>query len=583
MKYLAALLRSRHSTQIILLLTLLLTSPALVTGYFGDDYMHHALLSPGEPFPKPDDWSLFGLFSFANGDPVRNQMLRDYSLIPWWTYDGLKYAFWRPVSELTHWVDHRLWHEQPALMHAQNLAWYLVLCSLVGLSFRKLSTTPLAATCALAIYALDSTHGFGVGWISNRNALLAATFGVASLLTYIRWRESLQLRFSLASLALLALSLLSAEAGISTTAYLGAYALILDRKGPFKGLLALLPHATLTVFWWVTYKHLGFGAANADSYYVDPTASPLLFLLKLVERLPVLLASQFGLVPAEVYGFSGRTIPVYVGVCALFVCGVFALLWGIVRQQPTARFWLLGSLFALAPIATALPHDRNLFFVGIGASLLLGELFQRCIATPFSSRLVRGLAVTLLAIHLVASPLLLPLSTYSPKIWSNHMSLNAIQLPALEGLESSSVVLLGAPLPAALGMIPIRYAEKLPLPAHLWTATTLREPLTLTRLSAHEITLSLDKGFVTGVEEALRNTQTFPFVVGDKVSHSGMTLEVVHVNDSNKPTKIALRFDEHTIEKVVFLQWRDGSYHLVPLPPINESVQVTWRPTQPAT
>lgn len=580
MNKLVGFLESPRAAFVILLLALLFASPAMVVGYFGDDYLHHALLSPGMPFPKPDDASLFGLFSFINGDPVRNQTLRDFSLLSWWSYDGLKFVFWRPVTELTHWIDHRLWHNSPALMHLHSLLWYALLCGLVGAAFRKLSSAPLAAGAALLAFALDSTHGFGVSWISNRNSLVAAVFGMVSLLTYLRWHDSGQHRFQLLSLLSLALSLLSAEAGISTAAYLGAFALVLDKRGPLRGLLVLLPHAMLTAGWWLLYKHLGFGAANADAYYVDPAQTPALFVLKLLERLPVMLASQFGLIPAEVYGFAGKPIPVYVLLCVLFVAFVLILLRNTLRQHQTSRFWLLGALFALMPVSTALPHDRNLLFVSIGGAMLIGELFREwwlaARASHWRSRLNSGVTAAFLATHLVLSPLLLPLSAYSPRIWTSHMQLEAIRLPAIPNLEHTAVMLFGAPLPAALGMIPMRYAEQLPLPAKVWTITTRQTPLTLTRTAADALVIDSPEGFVTGTEEALRSTDRFPFTEGEQIRHSGMTLEIARINDKGKPTSIILHFAPGQITGTALLKWQQDHYDTVSLPDVGTSIPLTW-------
>ncbi len=582
MNRLVKFLEAPQAARIIVLLALLFTSPALVVGYFGDDYMHHALLSPAKPFPTPDDGSLFGLFSFINGDPVRNQLLRDYSLLSWWSYDALKFTFWRPVTEITHWIDHRLWHNSPALMHVHSLLWYALLCTLVGFLYRRLSSAPLAAGAALLVFALDSTHGFGVGWISNRNSLIAATFGMASLLTYIRWRETDQRSLQLVSLLCLALSLLSAEAGISATAYLGAYALVLDKRGTVRGLLSLWPHVLIAACWWVTYKQLGFGAVNADAYYIDPAHSPALFALKLLERIPVMLASLFGLIPAELYGFAGKPIPAYVVVCAIFVAVVLALMRKVLQLHATARFWLLGSLFALVPVATALPHDRNLLFASIGGAMLIGELFRHWMLAPravtLSGRLTTGVIVAFLSLHLLVSPLLLPLMAYSPRIWTSQMQLEAIQLPPLENLTEKSILLLGAPLPAALGMIPMRYAENLPLPARLWTITSRQKPLTLTRVSDNELVIDSADGFVNEVEESLRNTERFPFAAGDQIPHTGMTIEVLSINDKAKPASLKLRFDPDRLASTVILQWQKDHYETLSLPEVGTSLPITWPP-----
>ena len=43
--------------------------------------------------------------------PWRTQVLMDLGVIPWWTYEGFRYQFWRPLAELSHWLDHALWRD----------------------------------------------------------------------------------------------------------------------------------------------------------------------------------------------------------------------------------------------------------------------------------------------------------------------------------------------------------------------------------------------------------------------------------------------------------------------------------------
>ena len=49
----------------VFVLALLLTLPALFSGWLGDDYIHYALLHPDVQIPRANDWSLFGLFSWV--------------------------------------------------------------------------------------------------------------------------------------------------------------------------------------------------------------------------------------------------------------------------------------------------------------------------------------------------------------------------------------------------------------------------------------------------------------------------------------------------------------------------------------
>lgn len=566
------LARSRHWH--LLVATLLACLPALFTGYFGDDYVHHALLSPDLAVPRADDWSLFGLFSWVDGNPARNRLLMDFSLIPWWTDEHMHYAFWRPLSELTHWLDHRLWHQSPVLMHLHSIVWYLILGGVLARCYRRAGLSPVAVTVALLAFLLDSTHGFTVAWIANRNALIAAVCGVLSLYAFFVWREQGHRRSLLISLFFYSTSLLAAEMGISTAAYLGAYAITRDPQGVRRGLFALLPFVVITLAWWGIYKSGHFGANSSDAYYIDPIESPLLYLGKLVERVPVLLFSQWGLLPAEIYGFSPGPIPAYLMVASAFVAGVALILFPLLQRDAQARFWGLGMLFALAPIASALPHDRNLLMVGIGASALLGMLFEQLrdhqLGNVWHRRGVKGL----LGVHLLIAPLLLPFTAYSPKVWSDLMGLDrAAQLPVV---AEENILLVGLPLPAALGMIPKRFAEQLPLPGKLWMLTSEPLDISVQRVDDNSLLVRVPAGMINGIEQIMRNLNKHPLALGQSIEHTGMTLTVNEMNLAGHPTALSLHFAPHILDRTRLLQWKNAHYEEIPIPVVGHEQQLSW-------
>ena len=559
----------------IITLAFALCLPALFAGYFGDDYMHHALLQESTPIQKPHDLSLFGLFSFVNGDVTRTHKLMDLGLLPWWTNPDLKYAFWRPISEITHWLDHRLWPSSPELMHAQNILWYLLLVYLVHVLFKtSLPNTSSALSAgipilAMLIYGLDSSHGFTVSWIANRNSLIAVTFGVSSLIFYIRWHNKAHHHHYILSLFFLGLSLLSAEFGISTCAYLGAFAIFMDKNGPIKGLIAIIPHASLTGLWWLAYKAGNFGAANADAYYLDPVASPMLFLSTLGERLVALIGSQWGLIPAEVFGFIGPgnqvvgNVALIVG--ALFISLTLLLLTPLLKQYAHIRFWFFGMLFAALPVCSAAPHDRVLLFIGLGGSYCAAAIIIAALKhtqelygnlAPAAKLTAYPFAIT----HLILAPLLMPLMSYSTKIWSSQLDLTPALLAGIntgeEGIENKQIILFNVPIGSALAITTTRVVRNLPLPDKLWVISTTNTDTTVTRISDKQLLASKPSGFITGPEQATRNLQSKPVTVGDKVSLNGVTIEIVTVSSLGHPTEILLTFQNSLDDSnVMLLDW----------------------------
>ncbi|MCG8671765.1 MAG: hypothetical protein MI867_20340 [Pseudomonadales bacterium] len=560
------------------MLAAVLISPALIAGFMGDDFIHLALFKSGLPVSAPNDASLFGLFSFMDADPIRNKELMDLGLLPWWTFPDMKYAFWRPMTELTHGLDALLWPGNSILMHLHSIIWYLALCFLVYKLFELVfgKAHPTLVLLGLALYALDSSHGFTLSWIANRNGLIAATFGIASIYTYIDSQKRNSFLIQLSSIAFLALALFSAEIGISTVGYLGAFALFLDKRGWFKGCLALLPHMTVVILWWLLYKSLGFGAANADAYYIDPVAAPVEFLTAVLQRLTVLFGSQWGFVPAEIYGFAGKAplLANLVLLIAIVICSIaLAVSARALKVSALARFWFFGALFSALPVCSALPHDRLLLFIGVGAIGLILEVLRlsaqdhqdidrfkgkptlRTII-PNGSRGMRFLFSCFFGFHLIISPLFLPFMAYSPKLWADQIDMAPASFPKIANLSEKHLILFNVPISSSQALTVWRFNNGKEIPRRLLPISNYVSELTLTKTAVNEFEISKENGFIQNGEESVRNLSTQPFRLGEQVHLNGLTISIIEINEANRPSRIKLAFEPNfKQENLVFLSW----------------------------
>lgn len=97
-------LTSRYLPVYLAILAVLLTLPSLRVGLIADDYEHAAYMKK-LPGVIPIQDSTLDMFRFMDGDPQRIAEVMDYGFLPWWTYEKLKGAFWRPVTSMTHWGD----------------------------------------------------------------------------------------------------------------------------------------------------------------------------------------------------------------------------------------------------------------------------------------------------------------------------------------------------------------------------------------------------------------------------------------------------------------------------------------------
>ena len=114
---------------IVVSAAVLVTIFSLTGGLMMDDY-HHCLVMKDPDNPNQFLQSNFDLFRFM-ATAEHNSYPTDRGLLPWWTDTSIKGGFWRPVTSMTHLLDYTLWPESPALMHAQSVIWYALLCATI--------------------------------------------------------------------------------------------------------------------------------------------------------------------------------------------------------------------------------------------------------------------------------------------------------------------------------------------------------------------------------------------------------------------------------------------------------------------
>ena len=403
-------LASTRSTPWLVLLGVALTSPSLQIGLMADDYLH-ALVLRGLPVTVAQRGPL-DLFRFADGDPRIGQAMMDRGQLVWTSDPTGRFAFFRPVSAVTHILDYALWPNAPWLMHAQSLVWYALAIFATASVYRRFLRPPEApwvAGFALLLFAVDHTHAPAVGWIASRNAVIAFTLGLPVLTLHDRWRRDGWTRGIWAAPLLLAVALFAGEAALAIIGYLVAYAIHLERGSWRARALTLAPYAPVLLVWRASYAILGYGVSGSGMY-LDPAKSPLAYLAALPHRLPFLIQGDVALPPSDLavfYEYMGAHAAAwalaFVIVTLLLLGAAMVPLW---RQDPVARFFGTGLLLAALPVCAAFPSDRLLLFVSVGVA---GLIAQR-LALP--GGLGARLASAFLAfIHLGISPPLLAIGS----------------------------------------------------------------------------------------------------------------------------------------------------------------------------
>ena len=544
-----------------------------------DDY-HHKLLMIDSPIKLLD--SPIDMFKFFDGDPDRTTEIMDYGFFPWWTYKGIKGAFWRPFASITHWLDYILWPDSPFLMHVQSVLWYGALVVATAFLYRRFISIAWVAGLAALLYAIDDAHGTPVGFLANRNAVMATLFGVLTLIIHDKWRrENLSIGL-LVGPVLLAVSLLSAEAGIATCAYLFAYAGFIDRGTICQRFAAMIPYVAVVIIWRFLWTYLGYGVENMGAY-IDPLSTPLSYIVAVKNRAPFLLLGQWALPPSDITMMIPPKFAIWIWrsglvFIVLLVVALIPLLW---RQRST-RFWATGMILSVLPICATFPSDRLLTFVGIGAMGLVAQFIYLVFGkTEGRPRLILWripavvLAGLFILIHLIIAPLVLPVRAAYPFMPRKFLDKMIITEGLDESVKNHDLVIVNPPITFLMLQSPMMWeCDNQPMPRHLRILTSsLFEMVKIYRPDAKTLVIRPAYGFYVHILDALFRNKQNPFSVGDRVELTGMTVEIREVTNDGYTTEAAFIFSVALEDPSLrWLQYKDGAFVTFTPPAVGQNV-----------
>lgn len=587
-------LGGRRAPWLVIAIGIALAAPALTADFSADDHLQRVVARP--------DPGIAGLharpldqFVFADGNPADTTQLRDAGLYPWWVDPALKLSFFRPITSATHALDHALWPDNATAQLAHNLVWHALALLVAWLVFRRFvglarqsesgalhSGDRWIAVLALALFAFDDARGPVVGWIANRNALVALVLAAPVLLAHDRWRREGWARGRIVAPLLFAVALGAGESALAILAYLAAHALWLE-PGRWRDtwrdrLLALAPYLAVVVVWRIIYVHLGYGV-HGSGIYLDPGAEPLAFLSAAATRLPFLLAGQLALPWSDFASFY----PV-IGALAVMLAIALVLLAllgfacaRLLRRDASARFFATGMLLAAIPVASTFPADRLLTFTSLGAMGLLAQL----IATALRRRDLLGdgrarryasaaIACLMVLLHLVLAPPLLVLRSRTMVAVGRVLDRADASIPAL---ADRTVIIAAAPSDALVGYVPIMRASRgQPCPAHLYGLATSTTPVTLERVDDRTLRVTPEQGFLRyEVNQMMRSPRVHPFAAGDRIPLTGLEIEIESITPDGRPASALAHFTTSIDDPArIWLRWQGHGYVPYTPPAIGE-------------
>jgi len=398
----------------------------------------------------------------------------------------------------------------------------------------------------------------------------------------------------------LSLSLFSNEAGVSTFAFVLAYALVLD-KSPWRSrLLSLLPSILVIISWRIIYQYLGYGVKGIGAY-IDPGHEPLRFLFHLPGYITAVISGQLsGLQPDMMCLVNQRLFNIVLIFYIAFIVIAMLVFIPVIRKDKIARFWFTIMIFAAIPVSTV-PANKNFGFVAVGAYGLIAAFVAGLLTKQnwvpknlLYKSVVWFFCAIIIIVHLPLAAAARFAASRSTPLFLGTMGKLA-NLGPLPNAENKNVTILNVPCQLSLCFTPayrIYYGQTIPM--SLRTLAVGTAGLEITRIDKRTLVIksTQENIFVSDQRSPLHFSHLFAvlnnlfvgdkkFNNGDKFAVKGLTVEVLACDSKGLPKELSFVFDVPLEDPTLLMlqfNWADFSYKPFKIPKIGEKVSIPGPP-----
>lgn len=565
------------STKHYFFLLAALIATTIFADMMADDYYIASRLQADSILPTINDASLFNAFTVSDGQADTNNYLVQHGLMPWWTSPEFRFQMLRPLAEISHWIDFRLWPRSIEAMHLHHILWVFLFLFVAYKFLLRFSDKPEIGMLAFVFYSISANHSQTFAWLASRNTLMAASFGIAALLFHVKSRETGSIGFRVTALLSFAVALLASEFGLTASVWLFAWTLFLDEGHLGKKFVRLVPYGLVMMVWLSVYLHWNHGVV-ASEYYVNPAHNPVKYLWSLLEKTPTALFNAIFHLPAA--GLFGSSLLWRPGWFASIILVVLLLV--LIRKRlsdPLYKFYITGSLLSMIPIAAGSSGARTLAFVSLGVAPIIASILWQWAYGRVEGRFQK-IVVPMFAwpvlIFTMISFAVLPVITV---IYRDH-NLDNYYAPANKLLAHQN----DKPTMVLLNPNSVFYAIFYPLawniqgkeqPGSFYPlATGMKRAMSFVRDSDNSFVLKPEEGFlIDPAAYFMRSKSGEPFYEGQLIDFPTMSIRVLDLLDDGRPGSIRVRF-ESGMNSANVLYCVDGEFHQLELPAIGEEVEI---------
>jgi tetratricopeptide (TPR) repeat protein len=334
--------------------------------------------------------------------PIASYLAQEDGVIDSRDAGGYHTGYYRPIINVTYWIDHKLWGMRASGFRATNLIVHLLSCFLLFKLLHLLINDRQACLLATILFALHPVNTESVSWIASRNNILVTLFALSAFHFYIRGWKNDSLKAMCFSVLFFMLAILSKEFGLMVLPVLFLYQRLLsgERRNILQELTGYFVFIVIIVLYLILRK-------TATSALLTPSqmgniGQRVYFLPYLIWENLRLILFPYGLHSFSIdYPKNFMDWQATAGFLSCILLGVF--IWKGWNDKVVV-FSVLSFLMSTVPILNLIPTSavslismRWLYFPMIFILLAVARFIQKGIQL---SRFVTLACVSLVTIYL---------------------------------------------------------------------------------------------------------------------------------------------------------------------------------------
>ncbi len=426
---------------------------------------------------------------------------------------------------------------------------------------------------AALLFAVDDSHGWTVGWLANRNAVLGALFGLAALSRYVRNSRKKSRLWGIDTAVLLLAAYLSSESAAAIPGAIAAYELFLmdrSQKNPVSGFRRWGLSLVVSLGWLGWYIHHRYGIIHSSTY-LNIAHYPLLFLEELPIRFMMIWNSLFlNYAPSNIWLFlPGRSgfILTLVSFCVSVIVIFTVKIRGEFRRL--AAFLLSSMVFSMFIVSMGIVQERSFTIASFFSSGILTIGLHELLRREYQNRLGKKiLGYLLIFLHVIMAALMLPVKSLSPVIMRNAAGIHVPDAVSEADASPEKIIIVHAPfcltgmyLPFALDLDP----EFDTIPTMVLSSGI--QPCHVTRMSENALQIECEGGFFNLFSAGIFLSPETHFQAGERIEFSDVDIIIDSIGENGRPEKVTFILERmRAPDYYLFLRYVGGRFVKYKLP-----------------